>query len=183
MVVEPKNQKLELSVSNINEFRYGGEMLSKPAFLTTQSEERIQNLWMGSANYQINFLKDKASFISFIALQNTKRKHYTGIFPDDSLAILKHLENPPYGTSNATTVQGGVQLNYKVVKFLKGINTFTLGAEYLVDDVFDEISTYNYKIDQTTTDFGLFLQSDWEILPSLTLLSGVRMDKHNLIKI
>ena len=51
----------------------------------------------------------------------------------------------------------------------------------MYDDVFDEISTYNYLIDQTTKDIGAFLQSDWEVLPSLTFLSGVRIDKHNLI--
>jgi outer membrane receptor for ferrienterochelin and colicins len=58
---------------------------------------------------------------------------------------------------------------------------FTLGAEYLYDAVLDEIPTYHYLIDQTTKDFGVFLQSDWEIIPQLTLLSGVRMDKHNLV--
>ena len=44
------------------------------------------------------------------------------------------------------------------------------------------ISSYNYLIDQTTKDFGAFLQSDWEISPSFNLLSGVRTDKHNLIE-
>lgn len=175
------NQKLEISISNLNEFRYGGEMVEKAAYLTQQSEERTHNVWMGSADYQIYFNNNNSSFITFAAWQNTKRKHYTGIFPDDSAAIQAHLENPPYGTSNTTTLQGGIQLNHKVYDFIKGTNTFTLGSEYVVDDVFDEISTYNYEVDQTTKSFGLFLQSDWEIIPSLILLSGVRMDKHNLI--
>ena len=51
----------------------------------------------------------------------------------------------------------------------------------MYDDVFDEISTYDYLIDQTTKDIGAFLQSDWEVSPSLTFLSGLRLDKHNLI--
>ena len=165
----------------MNEYRYGGEMVEKPAYLTQQSEERTTNVWMGSADYQINFNDDNSSFISYAAWQNTKRNHYTGIFPDEEPEIQAHLENPPYGTSNVTTLQGGFQLNHKVYDFINGTNTFTLGTEYIYDDVFDEISTYNYLIDQTTKDFGAFLQSDWEILPSLTFLSGVRMDKHNLI--
>jgi len=175
------NQKIEINLSNLNEFRFGGEMSSKPAYLTQQSEERTHNVWMGSADYQVNFNEDNSSFITYVAWQNTKRKHYTGIFPDDSLAIQAHIENPPYGISNTTTMQGGIQLNHKIYNFIKGTNTFTLGGEYVVDDVFDEILTYNYLIDQTTKDLGLFLQSDWEILPALTLLSGVRMDKHNLV--
>lgn len=175
------NQKLEINISNLNEFRYGGEMVEKAAYLTRQSEERTHNVWMGSADYQINFNNDDSSFITYAAWQNTKRKHYTGIFPDDPDEIQAHLENPPYGTSNTTTLQGGIQLNHKMYNFIKGTNTFTFGGEYVVDDVLDEISTYNYLIDQTTKDLGVFLQSDWEILPSLTLLSGVRMDKHNLV--
>jgi outer membrane receptor for ferrienterochelin and colicins len=176
-----ENQKLEINISNLNEFRYGGEMIDKPAYLTQQSEERTHNVWMGSADYQINFNNDNSSLISFVAWQNTKRKHYTGIFPDDSLKIQSHIENPPYGTSNTTTLQGGFQLNHKLYDFIKGTNTFTLGSEYVIDDVFDEISTYNYLIDQNTTNFGLFLQSDWELSPTINLLSGVRMDKHNLV--
>lgn len=175
------NQKLEISLSNLNEFRYGGEMVEKPAYLTQQSEERNQNVWMGSADYQINFNDDNSSLITYAAWQNTKRKHYTGVFPDVEEEIQAHIESPPYGTSNTTTYQGGFQLNHKLYNFITGTNTLTLGSEYLIDDVFDEISSYNYLIDQTTTDFGTFLQSDWEISPSLNLLSGIRMDKHNLI--
>jgi len=175
------NQKLELSLSNLNEYRYGGEMVEQPAYLTQQSEERNTNVWMGSADYQINFNHENSSFITYAAWQKTKRKHYTGIFPDDSVAIQAHIENPPYGTSNTTTLQGGFQLNHRMNNFLNGTNTFTLGAEYVVDDVFDEILSYNYLIDQTTKNVGLFVQSDWELFPSLTLLSGLRLDHHNLV--
>ncbi len=177
-----ENQKLEINISKLNEYRFGGEMVEKPAYLTQQSEERTHNVWMGSADYQINFNDYASSFISYTAWQNTKRKHYTGIFPDDPIAIQAHIENPPYGRSNTTTWQGGLQLNHKLSDFMKGTNTFTLGSEYVMDAVFDEIETYHYEIDQTTKNFGLFLQSDWEILPSLNLLSGVRMDKHNLVE-
>lgn len=177
-----ENQKLELSLSYLNEFRYGGEMVEKAAYLTQQSEERTHDVWMGSADYQIDFNNNNSSLITYFAWQNTGRKHYTGIFPDEALAIQAHLENPPYGTSKMTTLHGGFQINHKVYNFLKGINTFTFGSEYVFDDVFDEISTYNYLIDQQTTDLGMFLQSDWEILPAVNLLSGVRMDKHNLVE-
>jgi len=175
------NQKVELSISNLNEFRFGGEMTNKPAYLTKQSEERTHNVWMASADYQINFNNDDSSFITYAAWQNTKRDHYTGIFPDDTAEIQAHIENPPYGISNTTTIQGGFQLNHKLYDFIKGVNTLTFGSEYIVDDVFDEISSYNYIVDQTTKNFGSFLQSDWEITPSINLLSGIRMDHHNLV--
>lgn len=176
-----ENQKLEFSLSNLNEYRYGGEMVDKPAYLTQQSEERTTNVWMGSADYQINITDSNSSIITYLAWQNTKRKHYTGILPDENLALQSHLENPPYGNSLSTTLQGGILLNHKISSFLRGTNTLTLGAEYVYDDVLDEISSYNYLIDQTTKNFGSFVQSDWAITNSLTILSGIRLDVHNLV--
>lgn len=176
-----ENQKLELSISNMNEFRFGGEMVDKPAFLTQQSEERFHNVWMGNADYQLNFNDDNTSLIGYVAWQNTDRKHYTGIIPDSGIDLQNHLENPPYGTSDVSTYNVGIQLNHRLNNFLGGTNVLTFGTEYVYDDVFDEIPAYTYLIDQTTRDLGIFLQSDWEIRPKLTLLTGVRMDDHNLV--
>jgi outer membrane receptor for ferrienterochelin and colicins len=176
-----ENQKLEVSLSNLNEYRFGGEMVDKPAFLTQQSEERKHKIWLGSLDYQINFNDQKSSLITYAAWQNTDRIHYTGIFPDAELEIQNHLENPPYGVSNNETLQGGLQFNYRLDNFLKGSNVLTVGSEYISDKIFDIIPSYNYLVDQHTKNLGSFLQSDWEILPSLNLLSGVRMDVHNLV--
>lgn len=170
-----------MSISNLNEYRFGGEMVDKPAYLTQQSEERKHKIWLGSLDYQINFNNDKSSLIVYGAWQNTDRKHYTGIFPDEPASIENHLINPPYGISTTQTLQGGLQFNHKLNDFLNGTNVLTFGTEYVSDKVFDEIASYNYLIDQHTKDFGTFIQSDWEILPSLDLLSGVRFDKHNLV--
>ena len=175
------NQKIEMSISNLFEYRYGGEMIDGPAHLALQSEERTHNVWMGNIDYQINFNDDNSSFISYIAAQNTERDHYTGIFPDDSLAIATHLVAPPYGVSDNTTFQAGVQLNHRLRNFFGGTNVLTVGGEYVVDDVLDEIVAYRYKVDQLTKTVGSFLQSDWEVTPSINLLTGVRFDKHNLV--
>lgn len=176
-----EDQKLELSLSSLNEYRFGGEMVDKPAYLAHQSEERTHNVLMGSADYQINFNNDNTSLITYMAWQNTARKHYTGIIPDDSEELEAHLENPPYGTSDVSTFNSGLQLNHRLNHFLGGTNVLTFGGEYIWDDVFDEIPAYSYTIDQTTRNLGVFLQSDWEIISQLTLLTGVRMDKHNFV--
>ena len=176
-----ENQKLELSISKLNEYRFGGEMTEKPAFLTLQSEERNHDIWLGSADYQINFNEDNSSFIAYGAFQHTYRTHYTGVFPDEAADIQSHIENPPYGTSKNITSQGGIQLNHRMNDFLGGKNVLTMGTEYISDDILDNIPAYRYLIDQTSKDWGTFFQSDWEILPSLNLLSGVRADKHNLV--
>ena len=176
-----ENQKLEISLSNLNEYRFGGEMVDKPAYLNQQSEERKHKIWLGSLDYQINFNDKKSSLITYAAWQNTDRTHYTGIFPETAPEIQNHLENPPYGVSDNETMQGGLQFNYRLDHFLKGSNVLTVGSEYISDKIYDIIPSYNYLVDQHTKNLGSFLQSDWEILPSLNLLSGVRMDVHNLI--
>lgn len=176
-----ENQKLELSVSNLNEYRYGGEMVDKPAYLTLQSEERKHRIWMGSADYQINFKGNKTTLIAYTALQNTLRDHYTGIFPDEVSAIQKHLEDPPYGHSTTTTWQGGLQLNHELPNFFNTRNVLTVGTEYISDKVLDKIPSYHYLIDQHTRDWGTFIQSDWDFAKNFNLLSGIRMDLHNLL--
>ncbi|WP_273276820.1 TonB-dependent receptor [Maribacter polysiphoniae] len=178
------NEKLELNISYIDEYRFGGEMVpEKPAFLAKQSEERTHNVWMASADYQINLNNDNTSIITYLAWQNTDRKHYTGIMPDEGTVDYDaFLENPPYGNSDVKTYNVGAQVNHRLNDFFNTKNVLTLGTEYVYDDVLDEIPAYTYLIDQTTKDYGLFLQSDWEITPELNLLSGVRMDKHNLLE-
>ena len=175
------NQKLELSFSSLSEYRFGGEMVNEPAHMAKQSEERTHNVLMGGLDYQINFNDDNSAFIAYLAGQRTDRRHYTGIVPYDSAGISEHLSNPPYGFTYNYTLQAGTQVNHRVEDFLGGINVLTVGAEYVYDDVMDSIRAYQYVLDQTTGNFGAFLQSDWEIRKGITLLAGVRADKHNLV--
>ena len=175
------NQKLEVNFSSLNEYRYGGEMVQKPAFLSQQSEERTHHVLMGGIDYQLNFNEDNSSFIAYLAGQQTNRDHYTGILPDEAAERLIHVNLPPYGFTDNVTLQGGLQLNHRFQHFLGGKNVITLGTEYVFDDVFDTIPAYNYEIDQQTKNIGFFAQSDWQIVPSLTFLAGIRADKHNLV--
>ena len=177
-----QNQKIEFSFSHLEEYRLGGEMADKLAYLRQQSEERTHRIWMASADYQLNFNQDKTILILYAALQNTKRNHYTGIYPDSAEEIRAHLENPPYGLSNTTTWQGGMQLNHGLVNLFKRRHVITLGSEYISDEVQDEIASYRYKVDQHAKNWGSFVQSDWDLSDKLNILSGVRMDKHNLIE-
>lgn len=177
-----ENQKIELNLSNLNEFRYGGERnTTAPAHFSQQSEERKHTVFMGSLDYQINFNDDKSSIIAYTSGQYTLRDHYTGIIPDDSTELANHFITPPYGESVVSTIQGGIQYNQLINPFIKGENVLTLGLEWVEDKVKDEIPAYNYYIDQTTQNIGAFAQTDWEIIHDLTLLLGVRADKHNLL--
>jgi outer membrane receptor for ferrienterochelin and colicins len=176
-----KNHKLELSFSSINEYRYGGEMVEKPAYLAKQSEERTHHILMGSADYSFRFNDNKNSLSLYYGGQKTVRKHYTGINPDDPDERSAFFANPPYGTSDVVTHQGGIQFNNKFEKFLIGSSTLTGGVEYVYDYVFDEIPTYRYEIDQTTKSLGVYLQNDWDLADDLNFLAGARVDKHNKV--
>ncbi len=184
------NQKLELNFSSLYEYRYGGEMTGKSAHLALQSEERVHNILMGGADYQLNFNGNNSSVIAYLAGQYTDRDHYTGLYPgveefdsDSSFlaAEIQHLQDPPYGYTYNSTLQAGVQINHMLENFIKGSNVITLGTEYLYDDVLDSIPGYFYGTDQTTGNYAGFLQSDWEISRAFTLLLGIRTDKHNLV--
>ncbi len=176
-----ENQKLEANFSSLHEYRYGGEMVDKAAYLAEQSEERIHNILTGGIDYELTSDNNLTTLALYVASQNTDRKHFTGISPDEPSEKQEYNNNPPYGTSANYTIQVGTQVNRTVNEFLEGTNVFTLGAEYIFDDVFDEIKTYNYLTDQTTKNFGTFLQSDWAINTRMTLLTGIRADKHNFV--
>ena len=176
-----RNQKLELSMSSLYEYRYGGEMIEGKAHEAQQSEERTHNVLMGGLDYELNFNDQKNTLIFYLAGQRTNRDHYTGIMPDDSAGIVAHFLDAPYGKTLNQTYQIGTQVNSLAENFLNGTNLFTVGAEYVYDEVHDVIEAYNYEVDQLTRNLGVFLQSDWSINRATTLLLGLRMDKHNFV--
>ena len=176
------NHKIEFNVSSMYEYRYGGNKEDGPAFLADQSEERVHNVLMGGLDYSVNFNNNLSSFAAYLAGQTTDRDHYTGIMPDEGTPEYDdHFKEPPYGITDNQTYVGGIQLNHIFSHFISGSNQFSFGAEYNYDMVDDEIKAYDYLLDQETRNYGSFLQSDWSITRKLTLLTGVRADKHNLV--
>ena len=180
---KPANsQKIELNFGSLHEYRYGGEMIDGAPHFAMQSEERVHDFLVGNIDYSIDFNSGNSSLITYVAGQKTNREHYTGIRPDiGSSEDLEHLNNPPYGTSFNTTSQFGLQLNHKYTRFI-GPNILTIGSEVISDYVNDEISSYNYLIDQKVNTLAMYLQSDWSLTEKFSLLSGVRFDKHSLLK-
>ncbi|MCC9165555.1 TonB-dependent receptor [Pontibacter harenae] len=162
--------KLEINGWSIYENRHGGNRLDKPADQADQSEYRLHHILLGGFNYDHVSPNGKNSYSIYGSAQNTDRTHYTGIDGQNG-----------WGTTDNHTIQGGFQYNYTSGNFLGGSNTFTFGAEHQYDYTFDEIEAYDYLIDQRTHLTGMFLQSDWNVTPALTLLSGIRTNKHNYV--
>ncbi|AKD04641.1 TonB-dependent receptor [Pontibacter korlensis] len=163
-----ERDKIDVNAWSIHEERKGGNKLDKPADQADQSEYRLHNILVGGFNWDHSLKNGRSSFSVYGSGQNTKRTHYTGMEQSDG-----------WGQTKSHTFQGGLQYNYTSHNFLGGSNTFTLGAEHQYDYTFDEIEAYSYLIDQENNLTGLFLQSDWDLTPALTVLSGVRANKHN----
>ena len=156
---------LGLNLNSIYEYRRGGNKIEEPAHKADQSEERHHNILMGGINYKTSLPDIKSSLSLYVAGQKTRRKHYTGIDQADA-----------YGNTLGQTFMGGVQYNY-----FSNSSTITAGVEYLHDYINDEIPLYSYLVNQTTGQLGVFLQDEWKISPLVSLLGGLRMDKHNLV--
>ena len=175
-----ENEKLEVNLTGIREYRYGGEITSKPTELSLQAEERTQRVFMATVDYQRNW-GDSASLIVYSGYQLNNREHYTGILPNDTAELIMHRENPPFGTSVNNSLTSGIQYNRDVARKKGNKHIVTGGLEYIYNDVLDEIPAYAYLIDQETHNVGLFAQSDWEMNSKVSLLSGIRFDYHNLL--
>ncbi len=160
---------LELNAWSIQEFRRGGNAFDLPADRADQSEERNQQILLGGLDYRFTPTSGFFNLNAYLAGQVTTRTHYTGIDQADG-----------WGNTDSKTLTGGLQIN-RNQPLLNRPNTLTLGIEHQHDDTFDEIAAYGYLIDQVTDLTGLFLQSDWEVTPKLTLLSGLRFNKHNFV--
>jgi len=162
--------RLEVSLFSIYEDRRGGNKLDDAPHKADQSEDRTHNVLVGGIQYQVKLDDEKTSLNFYLSGQNTIRDHYTGIDHQDG-----------YGSTSSNTAIAGIQANYLADKFPGVSNNFTLGSEYNYDDIYDVIEGYNYLVDQTSRQTGIFAQSDWSITQKLSTLLGVRANIHNLV--
>ncbi|NDC78814.1 MAG: TonB-dependent receptor [Chitinophagia bacterium] len=176
-----KGRRLDASFSYLGEYRRGGEISSGPVAASAQAEERSHGTWTGSLDYRHAMREGRLEYNAYLGWQQVRRSHYTGILPSGSPAIAAHLANPPYGASSSQTLQAGSQLNYRLGRDSLRKHVLTAGAEWLRESVSDSIPAYGFRVLQSTSDLGLFLQSDWSPMPRWTLLTGTRADFHNLL--
>lgn len=175
-----KNHKIEGSIGSVYEYRFGGEMINVAPHIAEQSEERKHNIFLANLDYEINLSSDQ-SLVSYIAYQNTDRKHYTGIKPiSGTQEEVQFMLNPPYGYSNSQTTQLGLQYNKNYMLFDQS-SSLTFGTEFISDLIYDEINAYNYVVDQSIDNYSSFLQLDLNPFKQLKLLSGLRVDRHSLL--
>ncbi len=169
--VKPSQQiVLEASFWQINEERRGGNALDRRPDQADQSEYRLQNSSIAQLNFTWNARNKKTSLQAFSGGQLTGRTHYTGIDQANG-----------WGTTRNTTMQSGVQLTRRFEWLRMGKMELNSGVEHLYDVIDDRIPGYNFLIDQTVSQLGVYLQSDWELTKKWTVLAGVRANEHSLL--
>ncbi len=176
-----KDRRLDASFAYLGEYRRGGEMSPGSVAAAAQAEERKHGTWTGSLDYRHAPGEGRLEYNAYLGWQQVRRSHYTGVLPSGGPAIAAHLANPPYGASSSQTLQAGMQLNYRIARDSLRKHVLTAGVEWLRESVSDSIPAYGFRVLQSTSDIGLFLQSDWSPMPRWTVLSGARADFHNLV--
>lgn len=163
------NQELKLGGWSIYEYRRGGNKLDQPAQKADQAEERTHNILVGSVDHRLKFADGKGSLNTWLSVQHTGRQHYTGIFHSDG-----------WGSTKSYVVSAGLQWDQQML-LLGRQQVFSLGYDHQTENTRDEIPAYSYLIDQVVHLNGWFVQSDWQLTSALKLLSGIRLNQHNLM--
>lgn len=163
--------KLTIEYHNLGEFRRGGNKLDLPPHEADITEQIEHNIHTGGMKYDIFSKNNKHRFSVYASIQNINRKSYYGAQKDPNA----------YGKTSDITYVAGAQYTYSMDKLLFMPAELTTGAEYSSDKMNDEQLGYDRTIDQHVHTKSAFAQNEWKN-KELSILLGVRLDKHNRIK-
>ena len=168
--------RLSVEYQTTQEFRRGGNLLDLPPHEADICEQTDHSINGGGITYDLFFDEYKHKMSVYGSLQHIDRKSYYGAGKD------------PYAygkTKDLTYVLGATGVN-KLDKLLFSPATLTYGIEYQTNSLNDrqvvtEEGEEPSKMNQDVRIGGGFFQSEWAGR-YLSLLAGLRMDKHNLIE-
>ena len=163
--------KINFEYHALKEFRRGGDRLDKPAHeaLIAEQTEHINN--SGSVSYEGQNPEGKHSWIAYVSAQHINRNSYYGGGMDPNA----------YGNTKDFTAVAGSQYSLKFDRLFFMPAQLTVGLEYNYDNLHDISLGYDHETNQTVHIFGTYLQNEWKN-EHWSLLAGVRMDKHNLVR-
>jgi outer membrane receptor for ferrienterochelin and colicins len=162
--------KLTLEYHNLYEFRRGGNDFDRPPHEADIAEQAEHNIHTGSLNYDLFSKNNKHHLNIYSSAQLIGRTNYAGAQQDLNA----------YGKTDGKTLVAGVQYTYSMDKLLFMPAELTMGTEFDLDKLHDEILGYNRVTDQTVNTRSAFIQNEWKN-KKVSILVGGRFDKHNLI--
>lgn len=163
--------KLTAEYHNLSEFRRGGNKLHLPAHQADITEQTDHNINTGGVKWDFFTPDYKHRLNLFTSAQKIKRDSYYGAGQDPNA----------YGLTNDLSWVAGAQYAYSFDKLLFMPSDFTVGTEYNYNKLTDEQLAYERQINQKMNIKSIFLQNEWKN-KALSLLMGLRYDKHNLIE-
>lgn len=161
--------RINLEYHTTNEFRRGGNAFDKQPHESDITEQTKHIINSGGLSYD-RYWSDKHRMSLYGSIQHVDRNSYYGGGQDPNA----------YGrTDDLTWVVGGTYV-LNMEKLLFAPVVFTGGLEYQNNSLHDVMQGYNRDMKQDVRIGGGFLQNEWKY-NRLTLLAGIRLDKHNLI--
>lgn len=162
--------RLSLEYHTSQEFRRGGNLFDRPPHETNITEQTDHNINGGGVTYDLFLDEYKHKISLYTSLQHIARESYYGVGMDPNA----------YGTTrDFTWVAGGLYvINFS--KLLVSSATLTTGIEYQSNRLHDKMIGYSRDLKQEVRIGSVFVQNEWKG-DLLSLLAGVRADKHNLI--
>jgi len=163
--------KLTLEYHNLYNFLRGGNDFNLPPQKADIDEQAEYNINTGSLNYDIFSKDSKHHFNIYTSAQLIDRDNYAGAQRDTN----------GFGKTTGKTLVAGMQYTYSMDKLLFMPAELTIGTEYYLDELHDQILGYNRTIDQKINIESIYLQNEWKD-KKISILLGARFDKHDLIK-
>lgn len=163
--------RLSLEYHTTNELRRGGnkfDLQPHESDITEQTEHIINS---GGITYDIGWLGYKHKLSVFASLQHIDRNSYYGAQRDPNA----------YGKTDDLTWIAGATYTGQMNNCLFAPAVFTGGIEYQENRLHDIMTGYNRDMKQNVRIASAFAQNEWD-MNIFSLLVGLRMDKHNLIK-
>lgn len=162
--------KLTFEYHHMEEFRRGGDMLSRPPHEANIAEQVEHSIDGGGLKFDLFSPDEKHRLALFTSAQNTNRESYYGAGQDPNA----------YGETKDFVFMGGAQYIYNFDKLWFMPSALTTGIEYNRDDLKDNMWGYNRHIRQIVNMGSVFLQNEWKN-EKWGILVGARLDKHNMI--
>lgn len=161
--------RINLEYHTTNEFRRGGNKFDLQPHESDITEQTKHVINSGGISYD-RYWEENHRMSVYGSIQHTDRNSYYGA-----------QKNPnAYGrTKDLTWVLGGMYVG-NMDNFLFAPATFTGGFEYQDNSLHDVMTGYHRDMKQDVRIAGTFIQNEWR-MRTLTMLVGLRMDKHNLI--
>ncbi len=163
--------RLNVEYHTTNELRRGGNKFDLQPHQTDITEQTKHIINSGGVSYDHFWDGYKHKLSAYASVQHTDRDSYYGAQRDTAA----------YGKTNDLTAVAGAMYVGNYTRFLFAPSVFTGGMEYQHNALHDRMVGYGRDMQQEVGIASAFVQNEWK-WRTVSLLGGVRMDRHNLIE-